>query len=163
MAYALLAVAQVVGLLLIPFGLPGIWLQVGALAVYGYFTEFTSIGPTAILVATVLALVAEVIEFMLGARFATRYGGGSRAGWGAILGGLVGAVLGVPLPVIGSVVGAFVGSFVGAALFEYSSRRELRGSVRVGWGALLGRLAATAVKSGIGVAVAVLALLAAWG
>lgn len=163
MAYALLAVAQVVGLLLIPFGLPGIWLQVGALAVYGYFTGFTSIGPAAIVVATVLALVAEVIEFVLGGRFARQYGGGSRSAWGAIVGGIVGAVLGVPVPIIGSVIGAFVGSFAGAALFEYSSRRELRGSMRVGWGAFLGRLAATAVKSAIGVAVAVLALLAAWG
>ncbi len=103
-----------------------------------------------------LATVAEVIEFSLGARFARKYGGGRRAAWGAILGGIIGAIIGVPVLIIGSLLGAFLGSFVGAALAEYTSRRELPGSLRVGWGAFLGRLAATAVKSGLGVAVAAL-------
>jgi uncharacterized protein YqgC (DUF456 family) len=162
MAYGLLVLAQAAGLVLIPLGLPGIWLQVSALAVYGFFTDFTSVGWIPLVVVVALAVVAEVVEFFLGARYAQKYGGGRRAAWGAILGGIVGAIVGVPVPVIGSLIGAFVGAFLGAAIFEYSYRSELRGSLRAGWGALLGRVAATAVKSGIGVAVAALALLTAW-
>jgi uncharacterized protein YqgC (DUF456 family) len=150
------------GLLLIPFGLPGIWLQVLALAVYGFFTDFSTVGWIPLVAVVALAVVAEVIEFSLGASFARKYGGTRRAGWGAILGGIVGAIIGVPVPIVGSLLGAFLGAFLGAALFEYTSRQELPGSLRVGWGALLGRLVATAVKSGLGVAIAALALLTAW-
>ncbi len=162
MGYILLALAQLAGLVLIPLGLPGIWLQVGALAVYALSTDFATVGWAPLVWVVALATAAEVIEFTLGARFAARYGGGRRAAWGAILGGIIGAIVGVPVPIIGSLVGAFVGSFVGAALGEYTTRRELPGSLRVGWGALLGRLAATAVKSGLGAAVAAIALLTAW-
>jgi uncharacterized protein YqgC (DUF456 family) len=162
MAYALLVLAQVVGLALIPLGLPGIWLQVGGLAAYGFFTDFTSVGWVPLVVITAMAVLAEMIEFSLGGRFARKYGGGRRAAWGAILGGIAGAIVGVPVPIIGSLIGAFLGSFLGAAILEFTSRRKLPGSLRAGWGALLGRLAATAVKSGLGVAVAALALLTAW-
>lgn len=161
MALALLAVAQLLGLFLIPFGLPGLWLQVGALGVYAWATGFGTVGWVPIAAAVLMGLAAEGVEWVLGARFARRYGGGRRAAWGAILGGIAGALLGVPLPVVGSVVGALVGSFVGAAALEMTERRAMGASLRVGWGALLGRLAATAVKVGTGVAVAAVALLSA--
>lgn len=164
MSTTLLVLAQVVGLLLIPFGLPGIWLQVMSLGVFAWATGFREVGVVPLVLVVVMAVLAEVAEFALGGRYAERYGGSKRAAWGAILGGLVGAVLGVPVPIIGSVIGAFVGSFVGAALLEMTNSKdwrnpELRGALRVGWGAFLGRLVATAVKSGIGVAVAAVAVL----
>ncbi|HEX2202116.1 MAG TPA: DUF456 domain-containing protein [Longimicrobium sp.] len=161
MEYALLVLAQVAGLLLIPFGLPGTWVQVVALAAFGYWTRFATVGWGAVFVALALAIVAEVLEFWLGGRYAQRYGGSRRAGWGAILGGLVGAVIGIPVPIVGSVIGAFVGAFVGAALLEMTVKSEWRAAARVGWGAFLGRLVAVAMKSGIGVAIAALALLSA--
>jgi uncharacterized protein len=163
--YALLALAQVAGLFLIPFGLPGTWVQVLALGVFAWSTGFTTVGWVTIGVVAVLAVIAEILEFMLGGRFAQKYGGSRRAGWGAILGGLVGAFVGIPVPIIGSVIGAFVGAFVGAALLELTARpewrSEWRGAVRVGWGAFVGRLAAVALKSGIGVAILAIALLTA--
>ncbi|HEX2188151.1 MAG TPA: DUF456 domain-containing protein [Longimicrobiaceae bacterium] len=165
MLYVALVVLQVVGLCLIPFGLPGLWLQIAALVAYGAATDFATVGWVAIGVAVVLALAAEGLEFWLGGHFARRYGGSRAAGWGAILGGIAGAVAGVPIPVVGSIVGSFVGSFAGAVLFELLWMRRqgvgMRPALRTGWGALLGRLAATAAKAGIGVAVAVLALFSA--
>ena len=166
MEIALLVLAQVAGLLLIPFGLPGIWLQVVSLGVFAWLSGFREVSMITIAVVVVLAILAEVAEFVLGGRYAEKYGGSRRAAWGAILGGLVGALLGVPVPIIGSVIGAFVGSFVGAALLEMTNSKdwrnpEWRGAMRVGWGAFLGRLVATAVKSGIGVAVAAVAVLSA--
>ncbi|MDP9349430.1 MAG: DUF456 domain-containing protein, partial [Gemmatimonadota bacterium] len=91
MAYLLLAVAQVAGILLIPFGLPGTWLQVAALGVFAYSTGFTIVGWVPLVVVTLLAAGAEVVELLLGGSFARRYGGGRRAAWGAIIGGVVGA------------------------------------------------------------------------
>ncbi len=165
MPYALLVVLQVVGLCLIPFGFPGLWLQIAALVGYGFLTGFATVGAGAIGLAVALALVAEGIEFWLGGHFARRYGGSRAAGWGAILGGIAGAVAGLPIPVVGSIVGSFVGSFAGAVVFEMLWMRKhgqgLGPALWTGWGALLGRLVATAAKAGIGVAIAALVLLSA--
>src|SRR3954469_14524233 len=124
MALALLVLAQLAGLLMVPLGLPGTWLQVAALGAYAWASHWHG-GWVVFAVALLLAAGAEVVEFVLGGRFARRYGGSRRAAWGAILGGLVGAVVGTPVPVIGSVIGAFVGAFLGAAALEWSANPEL--------------------------------------
>lgn len=149
------------GLLLVPFGLPGLWVMVLGVVGYAWLTDFHSIAVTIIAVVVGLAVVAEVAEAWVGFRFAKRYGGSSRAGWGALAGGLVGAVIGVPIPIIGSVIGGFVGAFVGAALVEYGQQRRAEAALGAGWGALLGRAAAVAVKMGLGVVIAVVSLFAA--
>lgn len=162
LGYGLLALAQLLGLLAIPFGLPGIWVQVAALGAYAWFGPGT-VGWPSIAACVVLAVIAEVVEFVLGGRYAKKYGGGNRAAWGAILGGIVGALVGVPIFLIGSVIGAFIGAFLGAVLGEYTAQRSLEPALKAGWGAFLGRLAATAAKAAIGAGVAVIALVAAWG
>jgi uncharacterized protein YqgC (DUF456 family) len=93
-----------------------------------------------------------VLEAWIGFRFARRYGGSSRAGWGALVGGLIGAIVGVPVPIVGSVVGGFVGAFLGAAVFEYSRERQSGVAAKAGWGAVLGRAAAAAIKMALGIA-----------
>lgn len=158
MAYLLLGLAQAAGLFLILLGLPGLWVQVGALAVYGWATEFATVGVFPIVLVTSLAVVAELAEFVLAGRYARRYGGGRRASLGAVLGGVVGAVIGLPLPLLGSVFGAMIGSFVGAAVLELTTGRGADPAVRAGWGALLGRVVATAMKGGVGVVIAVFTL-----
>ncbi|HEX2207829.1 MAG TPA: DUF456 domain-containing protein [Longimicrobium sp.] len=163
MAYAFLALSQVAGLLLIPFGLPGTWLQVLGVAGYGFATGFQTVGWATITFVLVLAAVGEVIEFALGGRYARKYGGSRRAAWGAIIGGIVGAIVGVPVFLIGSVIGAFIGAFAGAAALELTRNPELRSALRVGWGAFVGRMVAVAAKSAIGVAIAAVALLSALG
>ena len=159
MAYLLLAVAQVVGLVLIPFGLPGLWLQVGALVVFGWATDFATVSAFALGVVLLLAFAAEVAEFVLSARYAQKYGGGRRASVGALIGGLAGAVLGLPIPLLGSVFGALLGAFVGALALELTTGRGTAPAVKAGWGALIGRLVASALKGGVGVVIAVFTLL----
>ena len=163
MGYALLALSQAAGLAMVPFGLPGTWVQVAGVAVFAWATDFTRIGWATLVLVLVLAAVGEVIEFVLGGRYARTYGGSRRAAWGAILGGLVGALLGTPVPIVGNVVGAFVGAFFGAAILEMTKSPEVRAAVRVGWGAFVGRLVATAVKSAIAVAIGAVALVSALG
>lgn len=150
-----LVLAFILGLVVVPFGLPGLWVMVLALGVFGLATDFAAVGAGVILLAAALAAVGEILDLWLGFRFAARYGGSRRAGWGAVAGGLAGALVGVPLPVIGSLVGAFLGAFAGAAAAEYTSARRVGASVHAGWGAVLGRAAAAAVKVGLGLAIAV--------
>lgn len=119
---------------MIPIGLPGLWVMVGGILAYGWLTSFRSVG--VVMIATVLALafLGEIVDNWIGFRFATRYGGSRRAGWGALIGGIIGAMVGVPIAIIGSVVGAFLGSFVGAALFAYTVSRRAAVATRAGWG-----------------------------
>ena len=160
LAVVVLAACGIVGLLLIPFGLPGLWVMVLGFLVFGWLTQFRSETVATIFVVLALAFAGEVIESWLGFRFARRYGGSRSAGWGALLGGLVGAVVGVPVPVVGSVIGAFVGSFGGAALFEYAYSRRADVAVGAGWGAVVGRAAAAAAKIALGLVIGVLSLVA---
>jgi uncharacterized protein YqgC (DUF456 family) len=155
----LLLLIAVAGLCLIPFGLPGLWLIVLGIVGYGWLTDFHGVTATFIAMAVGLAGLGEAVEAWIGFRFARRYGGSSRAGWGALGGGLVGAIVGVPVPLIGSVIGGFVGAFAGAALFEYTREQKSGVAARAGWGAVLGRAAAAAVKMAIGI---VLTAAAVW-
>ena len=150
-----------VGLVLIPLGLPGLWVIVLGILGYGWLTDFRTLGVGLLTIVLLLAVLGEAVEAWVGYRFAKLYGGSSRAGWGALVGGLVGAIVGVPVPLIGSVIGGFVGAFAGAALFEYSRARHSEGAVKAGWGAMLGRAVAAAVKMAVGVVMVVIGVFAA--
>ena len=158
----LIIITGLVGLLLIPFGLPGLWLILLGIIGYGYLTDFQTMSAWFLGFMVALAIVGEIFEAWIGFGYTRKYGGSSRAGWGALVGGLIGAVVGVPIPIIGSVIGGFAGAFVGAALFEYTRVKQLEGSARAGWGAVLGRAFASAAKMGIGVVMVVWALFIAF-
>src|SRR4051812_32896291 len=132
-----LAAASVIGLLLIPFGLPGLWVILFGIIGYGWITNFRTLSTGFLVLAIALALLGEVLESWVGFRFAKRYGGSSRAGWGALVGGLVGAVVGVPIPVIGSVIGGFVGAFIRAAAVQDTQARQAPGAGPARWGRAL--------------------------
>jgi uncharacterized protein YqgC (DUF456 family) len=161
LALALLVGLSLAGLAMIPLGLPGLWVMVVGILSYGWLTGFRTVGVATIVIVLALAFLGEIIENWIGFRYAKRYGGSSRSGWGALIGGLIGAVIGVPVAVIGSVIGAFLGSFIGAALFEYTYSRHAGVATRAGWGAVVGRAAGAAVKIALGVIIAVVGLFAA--
>jgi uncharacterized protein YqgC (DUF456 family) len=159
----LLALVAIIalGLIMIPFGLPGtLIIFCGALG-YKLLVPAGGIGWFTVGLIGAMMVVAEVIEWMLTARFTRKYGGSRRAGWGAVIGGMVGAFLGVPIPIVGSVVGAFLGAFVGAFAFELSGGSGHGTATRVAWGALIGRVTAAALKVAIGLMMAVWLVFAA--
>jgi uncharacterized protein len=152
---------NVIGLILIPLGLPGLWIMVGGIIAYGWLTDFRSVGVATIVIALAIAFLGEIVDNWLGFRFAKRYGGSTRSGWGALLGGLIGAAIGVPIAIVGSVIGAFIGAFAGAALFEYTYSRHAGVATRAGWGALLGRAAGSAAKIALGLVLVVISAVSA--
>jgi uncharacterized protein YqgC (DUF456 family) len=162
MELLLLCAVLLLAFVMIPFGLPGLWIMVGAALAYQLLVPGT-IGMMTLVGTALLALVAEVLEFTLAGSYARKYGGSRRAGWGAIIGGIVGAIVGVPIPILGSIIGGFAGAFVGAFIAERSRGTEVAGSSRVATGALIGRVVAAAMKTGIGIVIAVWVLFAAIG
>lgn len=154
------AVVMLGGLLVIPLGVPGLWFMIAALVVAVLLGAPVAWGT--LLALAVLAGVAELGEYLAVKVASDRYGGSNRAFWGAIGGGIIGAVVGTPVPVVGSLVGILVGTFAGAVLVAWLESRNAGGAVRVGWGAVLGRAAAAAVKTGAGLVILVVSVGSFW-
>jgi uncharacterized protein YqgC (DUF456 family) len=150
-----------ISLIMIPLGLPGTWIMVAAALGYQLLVPDGGIGIATVVGTAVLALIGEVFEFALAGRYARKYGGSRRAGWGAMIGGIVGAFMGVPIPLIGPMIGAFLGSFAGALVFELTKGSGGGVATRVAWGALIGRVTAAAAKVGVGLVMIVWIVFAA--
>ena len=146
----ILAGVIILSLILIVLGLPGLWIMVATAVTYNLIVPGEPIGWVTLVAVAVLAFVAELLEFSLTGRYARKYGGSRRAGWGAILGGMAGAIVGVPVPIIGPVIGAFIGSFLGALIAELTGGSSAGDATRVAKGALIGRVMSTVLKIGIG-------------
>lgn len=154
-----LALVHLVALLAIPLGLPGTWLQVAAAAAVVWLSDGAWMGWTSVAVFTLLAGAGEAIEALTGAWGARRFGGSRVAAWGALVGGVVGAIVGgIPVPIVGSVIASFVGTFAGAMAAELWQRRTLRPDLRVGLGALVGRVIGVTTKLALGFTIAILSL-----
>jgi uncharacterized protein YqgC (DUF456 family) len=166
MSLLLFGLLLLLSIVMIPLGLPGIWVMLAGAVGYNALVDGAIAGPIgwATLVGTlVLAVTAEVLEFTLSKSYARKYGGSRRAGWGAIVGGFIGAFAGIPIPILGSVVGAFLGAFVGAFVAELTNRGSGAGAAtRVATGAIIGRAVGAALKVGFGLAIAAWLLFAAW-
>jgi uncharacterized protein YqgC (DUF456 family) len=159
MEMLILVAVILLGLLMIPFGLPGTWIIAGSALGYSLLVP-NSISIVTVVIIAVLALVGELIEYTLTAKYTRKFGGSRRASWGAIIGGMIGAVMGVPVPIVGSVLGAFAGAFAGAFVAELTQSGAGK-STKVATGALIGRAVAAAMKIGIGLAMAAWVLFAA--
>src|SRR5438105_2863574 len=147
LAVLLLALCCIAGLVLVPLGLPGLWVMVGGVLGYGALTGFRTIGVATIAIVLGLAFLGELLEWWVGFGLTERYGGSRRSGWGALVGGIAGAMVGVPVPIVGSVIGAFTGAFVGAALFEYSVSRTPGVAGRTDGGGSAARTARSSSRS----------------
>jgi uncharacterized protein YqgC (DUF456 family) len=150
----LLIVVLVIGLLVIPLGLPGIWIMIGVVAVGAIMRE---VGTPIVMTTLLIAVLAELIEFFIVKRLTQQYGGSRKAFWGAIIGGTAGLLVGIPIPIVGSIIAGLLGTFVGAALVTYAETKQMISAHRVGWGAVIGRALSAISKTAAGIVILVLA------
>jgi uncharacterized protein len=111
-----------------------------------------------------LAVLGEVLEFILGAAGSRQAGGSTRAAVLAIVGSLVGGIIGtaLPVPIVGTLIGACLGAFMGLLLGDLWAGRPLFPSFKAGWGAAVGRFWGTASKLAIGGIIVIVLALAAF-
>jgi uncharacterized protein YqgC (DUF456 family) len=155
---------QIMGLFIIPFGLPGTWLQViSALALliisHGARMTWPYIG-----LFVLLATIGEMIEFLSGQWGAKKFGGSKGAAWGALIGGFFGAFFGgalIPIPIVGSLIASFLGTFIGAIIGEMRVQQSREANLRVGFGAVLGRAIGMAAKMFCAFVIAIVATVVA--
>ena len=151
----LLDIAILLALLAIPIGLGGNFILLGLAVTVAIATDFSAVGWIALAVMGAAVTVGEILEALLGSLMARRFGASKWGMLGAFAGGLAGAVVGTAIvPVAGSILGSFLGSAGGAIWAELATGQEREKGIRAGWGAFLGKVAATAVKMAIGLAIA---------
>jgi len=162
MELLLLIAVILLSLFMIPLGLPGLWIMIASAFVYRMVLP-GSIGVVTLAGIVILGVIAEVFEFTLSGQYARKYGGSRRASWGAMIGGVLGAIFffPIPIPFLGPIVGGMVGAFAGAFVGELSRRDQNVSATKVATGAMIGRAVAAAMKTGVGVVVAVWVIVAA--
>ncbi|MGD8254766.1 MAG: DUF456 domain-containing protein [Syntrophobacterales bacterium] len=147
LALVILILSMPAGLIAVVLGLPGTWLILATSFLYGWLTGFAIISSKLLLGLLALAVVAELLDLTLGLWGARRYGGTKKAMVGTMVGGILGAVALSPMLFgFGTIVGALLGAFVGAFSMTYVEQRKMDEAMRVGWGALLGRVFAMVFK-----------------
>lgn len=152
--WVLFGLAILVGLALDLVGLFGNWIILGAIAAAWAISGFEYFGPYTLAILLVLAILGEVLETAAAGFGAAKFGGSK----GSIVASVVGCILGaivctplIPIPLIGTLIGACIGAFVAATAWELTRKEHgLEGSVRVGVGAALGKVAGLFAKTSVG-------------
>jgi uncharacterized protein len=147
------------------FNLPGTWLMI----IFAVLLEWWQpghfmFGWTVLFVVVGLAILGELLEFVLGAAGSRQAGGSTRAAALAIVGSLVGGIMGtaLPVPIVGTLIGACLGAFAGSLIGDLWAGRPLFPSFEAGWGAAVGRFWGTMIKLVIGAIIVVILALAAF-
>jgi uncharacterized protein YqgC (DUF456 family) len=133
-AVAILFLAGLVGSV-VPW-MPGPLLIVAGALLWAVVTDFETVGIGQLALLAGLALLSFLLNFVVGAIGARRYGGSRWGVAGAIAGAIVGLFFG-PL-------GLLIGPVAGAVLAEMAHGATLAGGLRSGFGALVGLLAGLA-------------------
>jgi uncharacterized protein YqgC (DUF456 family) len=147
------------------FNLPGTWLMlIGPIVLEWWQPGHFMFSWSVLLVAVGLALLGELLEFILGAAGSSHAGGSTRAAALAILGSLVGGIAGtaIPVPLVGTLIGACFGAFVGSLIGDLWAGRPLFRSFKAGWGAAVGRFWGTLSKLAIGAVIVIVLAVAAF-
>lgn len=118
--------------------LPGVLLVLAGIVLAAWIDDFQKIGPVALGICTLLALVGVALDYVASTVAAQR-AGASRYG-------LIGAAIGTVAGVFAGLVGVFVLPLVGAAIGEFIAHRDALRAGRVGVATWLGLLAGAVAK-----------------
>jgi uncharacterized protein YqgC (DUF456 family) len=118
--------------------LPGTALVLGGIVLGAWIDDFQRVGTVTVVVATVLAVLAWVLDYVAGLLGAQKAGASRQALVGAALGTVVGLFMGL--------VGVLFMPLVGAALGEYLARRDHGNALKVGVATWLGIMAGLLAK-----------------
>lgn len=146
LGYCLLYLSMLVGVVIIPLGVPGQFLIVVAALVFSLLLPH-ALSLWIVVVLLAIAILAELLEAVAGFLGASKAKGSIWSSFGALMGGIAGAIVGsFFLPIIGSLIGALAGTFAGAYAVEYYRTRAMTNATHVAKGALIGRIVGSIIK-----------------
>ncbi|GAB4376776.1 MAG: DUF456 family protein [Calditrichia bacterium] len=130
------------------FSIPGNFIIVFNAFWYGLVTGFDRFSFSFMLTLLIIAIGVELLEYIIIAFGARRYGATKLGTVAGILGGIAGSISGFFVsPVLGAIIGGFIGVILGTSLIEITRGRTLNEALNATYGALLGRLGGLTVKA----------------
>lgn len=114
-----------------PLAWVGLWLL--------KFSDHANISTRMLIITGVITLIITILDFILPAVTAKKYGGSKAASHGATWGTIIGIFFGPP----GVIAGPFVGALVGELIVHPGNTSN---AIRVAWGSFLGFLLNTGIK-----------------
>lgn len=145
-----LCLAAILGIVMVPFGLPGVWLIVGSSILYSLFYDYSpqasDFWVNGMLIF--LGLIAEALEFLvgtLGGKMMTEISTGAIVS--SIVGGIIGAIIGVPVFLIGSFLGLLLGAFLGAFIYEFLIQKNFIIALKSATAVFFSRMVASFLKT----------------
>ena len=147
---------EIIFLVILVFSLVGIFLSLPGNFIividalwYGLATSFEKYKFSFIVSLVLMALLIELLEYMVIAFGKRGYSANRILVIGAIAGGMLGAISGAfASPVLGTITGGIVGIALGTVLFEVLIKKNnLREAKQAMLGALIGRLGPLTVKA----------------
>lgn len=150
LALVIFLVLSLIGLAVIPLGIPGTFIVVVASGSVGLLTGWQLVSLRLLLIFLGLAVLGEVSDALFSLLTGKKFGASGFSLFWSFVGGFVGAIIGFPLPLIGSLVGAFVGAFLGAFLAELLTGTNLSEAMKSGIGVVFGKLFGSILKVAIG-------------
>jgi uncharacterized protein YqgC (DUF456 family) len=110
-----------------------------ALLILSYAKGWEPFSPLFLVIMGGLTGLVTLLDYMLPAAGAKKYGASRPGLWGSVLGLLAGLFILPPY-------GMFVGAFIGAVIGELLAGKEGKKAFRAGWGVLVGSLAGMGLK-----------------
>ncbi len=114
---------------------------------YALVSSHHHFSTTFLITLFVVALIVELLEYLIIAFGARRFGASKLGSAAAVIGGIVGSISGIFVsPVLGAIVGGFAGVIVGTLGIELVRGKKFKESWHATLGALLGRMGGLTVK-----------------
>jgi len=129
--------------------IPGNFIVVFNALWYGVVTSFQKFNFTFFLTLLIIAIIVELVEYVLIVIGARRYGASRWGVVGAIVGGIVGSFSGAFFsPIFGAVIGGVLGVIAGTLFVEkFLKKRSYYETYRALLGVLIGRVGALTIKA----------------
>ena len=114
-----------------------------------HFTKFADFSTRILLFLGLLALIVQVLDYIVPVWGTKKFGGSKYGTWGSVIGLIVGIIV---LPVLGLTIGPFGligilgGPFLGALIGEKIAGRDSDTAMRAAFGSFIGFLTGTFMK-----------------
>nr|WP_321257805.1 DUF456 domain-containing protein [uncultured Pseudodesulfovibrio sp.] len=143
------------------FSLPANWIAIALVSLWKYIYP-DSMTWDFVIIISVVAAVAETLEFFLQARYAGKYGASTRGNIGGIIGAVAGAIFGAPFFLgLGALIGALSGAYLGCLIAEMPGRSRPE-ALMAAKGAFVGKALGFTVKTAIGATIVVISIPKVW-
>ena len=119
--------------------IPGPPLSFLALIILSFARNWEPFSSTFLIIMAILTILVTILDYIIPASGAKKYGASKLAVCGSIIGMLIGVFFFPPL-------GIFIGGFTGALAGELLTTKEANKALRAGWGVFIGIMLSTGIK-----------------